>query len=62
MIMNDAIKYEQRGTVAWITLNRPDQINAVNDGIRNGLVQALDQAEARPASVMATSHKSTSPG
>ena len=49
MIMNDAIKYEQRGTVAWITLNRPDQINAVNDGIRNGLVQALDQAETDDA-------------
>ena len=49
MIMNNAIKYEQRGTVAWITLNRPDQINAVNDGIRNGLVQALDQAETDDA-------------
>ena len=46
MAINDAINYERRDSVAWITLTRPDQINAINDNVRNGLVQALEQADA----------------
>ncbi len=46
MTINDAINYERRDSVAWITLTRPDQINAINDNVRNGLVQALEQADA----------------
>ncbi len=46
MTINDAINYERRESVAWITLTRPDQINAINDNVRNGLVQALEQADA----------------
>jgi enoyl-CoA hydratase/carnithine racemase len=45
MTAQDAVTYERRDSVAWITLNRPEQINAVNDAIRNGLIQALAQAE-----------------
>lgn len=48
MTTNDAIKYERRENVAWVTLNRPDQINAINDGIRSGITQALEQADSDP--------------
>ena len=46
MTAQDAVTYERRENLAWVTLNRPDQINAVNDAIRNGLVHALERAEA----------------
>ena len=34
--------------VAWITLNRPQAINAINDEIRTALPHAVDAAEANP--------------
>src|SRR5262245_24616316 len=30
-----------RGKVAWIALNRPDQLNAINDEVLNGLSDAV---------------------
>ena len=42
---------ERRGPVQWITINRPEQRNAMNDevteGIREGLVQAGSDREVR---------------
>jgi enoyl-CoA hydratase/carnithine racemase len=35
--------------VAWITLNRPDSLNAINDAVRHSLPRALDAADADPA-------------
>jgi enoyl-CoA hydratase/carnithine racemase len=36
-----AVLYDKRGSVAWITLNRPRQYNAYNVAMRDGLYEAL---------------------
>lgn len=38
------ILYEKSGSVAWITLNRPEVLNAQSDELRAEVVQALEQA------------------
>jgi enoyl-CoA hydratase/carnithine racemase len=38
------IIYEKADRVAWITLNRPEALNAQSDGLRAELVDALEQA------------------
>lgn len=38
--------YEVRDQAAWITLNRPDALNAMNDQVVDELPRALDAAEA----------------
>jgi len=38
----DAVLYEKRGAVGWVTLNRPDQLNAYNVAMRDGLFGALN--------------------
>lgn len=45
-IMNDfnPVLYEQRGPTAVITLNRPDQRNALNQHLIKGLASAVEQA------------------
>ena len=43
------LNLEKRDGVAWITLNRPEALNAINDEIREGLavtMEALDQDDA----------------
>ena len=37
----DAVLYEKRGPVAWVTLNRPKQYNAYNVAMRDALFGAL---------------------
>jgi enoyl-CoA hydratase/carnithine racemase len=32
--MADEVLYEMRGDVAWITLNRPEAMNAISDAVR----------------------------
>jgi enoyl-CoA hydratase len=34
---------ERRGTIALITLNRPDKLNALNEATRQGLMRVLDE-------------------
>ncbi|HEY2654054.1 MAG TPA: crotonase/enoyl-CoA hydratase family protein [Solirubrobacteraceae bacterium] len=48
--MNDeqAVLSERRGRVLLITINRPDQRNAVNDAVANGIAAALDQLDGDP--------------
>lgn len=46
--MSDAVLLERRGPVAWITLNRPDQINAINDAVRAQLPACIRAAEGDP--------------
>jgi enoyl-CoA hydratase len=36
-----AVLFEKRGTIAWVTLNRPAQYNAYNVEMRDGLYEAL---------------------
>ena len=47
--MTDSVLYELRGTVAWLTLNRPQVHNAFDDGLIAALTQALEQVDADPA-------------
>jgi enoyl-CoA hydratase len=39
-----SIIYEKKNNVAWITLNRPEVLNAQSDDLRAEVVQALDRA------------------
>lgn len=41
--MADEILYENRGQVAVVTINRPESRNAINSGVREGLVAAWDR-------------------
>lgn len=47
--MNDAVTTHIEGAVAWVTLNRPDSLNAINDDIRRSLPEAIDAANLDPA-------------
>lgn len=38
--MADEILYENRGRVAVVTINRPEARNAINTGVREGLLSA----------------------
>lgn len=40
----ETIIYEKKDEVAWITLNRPDKLNAQNDTLRGEVIAALEQA------------------
>ena len=44
--MSDVVLYETRGPAAWITLNRPEKLNALNGNVLEGLHAALDRAVA----------------
>lgn len=43
------MRIERDGAIGWIVLNRPGQINAINDDIRRGVPQALAALQADPA-------------
>ena len=44
-----AVLTESRAAVAWITLNRPQAMNSINDDVRTQLPAALRAADANPA-------------
>jgi enoyl-CoA hydratase len=44
----DAVLRERRGRVLLITINRPDQRNAVNAAVAAGIADALDDLDADP--------------
>jgi enoyl-CoA hydratase/carnithine racemase len=46
--MNDAVITHIDDAIAWITLNRPDALNAINNDIRQALPDAIDAADANP--------------
>lgn len=46
--ISDAVRVEREGSVAWVVLNRPEQINAINDQVRHGVPQALAALELDP--------------
>ena len=39
----DVITYDKEDSVVWITLNRPEVLNALNDQLRRQLILALEQ-------------------
>jgi enoyl-CoA hydratase len=43
-----AVLTEARGRVLIITLNRPDQMNAINTALAQGLLQAVEQLDSDP--------------
>ena len=43
------IKLEKRGGVAWLVLNRPERLNALNQTMLGEINAALDDAEADEA-------------
>ncbi len=43
--MAEDILFERRGTVAIITINRPEQRNSINTGVRQGLFDAFARFE-----------------
>jgi enoyl-CoA hydratase len=45
---NQAVLTEDRGRVLLITINRPDQRNAVNAAVAEGIAAALDRLDAKP--------------
>ncbi|WP_066339423.1 enoyl-CoA hydratase/isomerase family protein [Azohydromonas lata] len=47
--VESAVRVQREAGVGWIVLNRPGQINAINDDIRRGVPAALAELEADPA-------------
>ena len=45
----DVLLIETRGAVRLLTLNRPDKLNAMNTGLIEGLIGALQSADADDA-------------
>ena len=43
------VRCETRGAVFWITLDRPERRNAINDDVAHGIAAGLRQAEADPS-------------
>ncbi|SOE73190.1 Enoyl-CoA hydratase/carnithine racemase [Burkholderia sp. OK233] len=48
LTINPTVRIERSGKTAWIVLNRPEQINAINDEIRRGVPQALQILDTDP--------------
>jgi len=44
-VVNPSVSIEREAGIGWIVLNRPDQINAINDEIRHGVPAALAELE-----------------
>jgi enoyl-CoA hydratase/carnithine racemase len=44
-----AVRVERADGIGWIVLNRPSQINAINDAIRTGVPAALAALDADPS-------------
>ncbi len=44
--MTEQVLYEVRDQIAWITLNRPEAMNAISDTIRAEIPKAIARAEA----------------
>lgn len=44
--MTNTVIVERQGAVVWITINRPERRNALNQSVASGIIAALDEAEA----------------
>lgn len=45
-LMYETIRYEVDGQVAWLTLNRPEQLNSFTEQMNKEMTKALKQAGA----------------
>jgi len=45
----EQILYEPKGPIAYLTLNRPEKLNALSNELRGEMVHALKKAEFDPA-------------
>ena len=43
--MSDMVLIEDRGVVRWITINRPDKRNAINEGVIDSIRTAIESAD-----------------
>ncbi|MGQ4596609.1 enoyl-CoA hydratase-related protein [Nocardia sp. R6R-6] len=41
--MNDEVRYEVRDSIAWLTINRPQARNSLNQAVREGLFEGVRQ-------------------
>jgi enoyl-CoA hydratase/carnithine racemase len=48
----ELVRYERRGPVAWVTIDRPEVRNALNRAVREGLFDATDRFDADPAAAV----------
>jgi enoyl-CoA hydratase len=46
--LKETVLYEKEGSIAWITFNRPEALNALNTEVNLALVDRLNRAEADP--------------
>ncbi len=44
--MNESVLYEAKGAIAHVTLNRPEQMNAMNIDLIDGLAAAMEKARS----------------
>ncbi len=47
-----SVRYERDGAVAWVTIDRPDARNALNQAVRTGLFDAVARFNADDAAVL----------
>ena len=47
-----SVRYDRDGPVAWVTIDRPDARNALNDAVRTGLFDAVARFNADDAAVL----------
>ena len=47
------VRYEQRGAVVLITIDRPAQLNALNAGVRRGLRESFERFQADDSALVA---------
>jgi enoyl-CoA hydratase/carnithine racemase len=47
--MAEDVLYERSGSVAYVTLNRPDRMNALGPGVKAGLVDAFKKVRQDPS-------------
>jgi len=48
-VNGDVVIVEKKSGIAWITLNRPQALNAINDEVRRALPAAVSEADADPS-------------
>jgi enoyl-CoA hydratase/carnithine racemase len=46
--LGDVVTYEVKDRIAYVTLNRPDRLNAINEDMRIGLLASFRSAAANP--------------